>query len=159
MLRQKLRAFVLNSKNHGTLVKLARLLIVVGILWLLSFPYIARNVFTSENALDGFFLETQFDNDGGAYSTFKTLQDGMRNLPKTGKSHRDFILGRLGPQAEVHIQQLRSAKDRQNIYAYVRSQRGYGNECVMLALPLNHRATVVTGLAFIETVIRRAPKW
>lgn len=58
MLRQRLRAFVLDSKNHGTLVKLARFLIVVGVLWLMSFPYISRNVFTSENALDGFFLET-----------------------------------------------------------------------------------------------------
>ena len=29
----------------------------------------------------------------------------------------------------------------------------------MLVLPLNPRATVVTGLAFVETVIRRAPKW
>ena len=66
MLRHKLRAFVLDSANHGKLVKLARLMIVVGVLWLLSFPYISRNVFTSENALDGNLLETAFDSDGGA---------------------------------------------------------------------------------------------
>lgn len=75
MLRQKIRGFVLNRDNHPFIKKLSRVLIVVGLLWILSFPYISRNVFTSENALNGEFLETQFNLDGGAYSSFKNLQD------------------------------------------------------------------------------------
>ena len=71
MLRQKLRSFVLNSNNHPLLKRIARFMIAIGVLWLFSFPYISRNVFTSENALNGEFLETRFNQDGGAYSTYK----------------------------------------------------------------------------------------
>jgi hypothetical protein len=58
MLRSKIRKLVLNKENHPLLKKLTRILIIIGILWIFSFPYIARNVFTSENALKGSFLET-----------------------------------------------------------------------------------------------------
>lgn len=141
------------------LTKLGRFLIVVGILWLLSFPFISRNVFTSENALDGNFLETNFDIDGASYATFKVMQEAIKNLPESSKHHRDFIIERLGQKAEVYIQNLASKKDKSNIYTYIRSPRGYGNECNLLAMPLNHKASVVTGLAFVETWIRRQPKW
>jgi hypothetical protein len=75
MLRHKLRKFVTTESNHPLIRKLSRVLIVVGVLWLFSFPYISRNVFTSENALSGDFLETQFNLDGATYSTFKLIQD------------------------------------------------------------------------------------
>jgi hypothetical protein len=58
MLRQKVRSFVLNQNNHPLIKRLSRVLVIVGFLWLLSFPYISRNVFTSENAFNGEFLET-----------------------------------------------------------------------------------------------------
>ena len=73
MLRQKIRDFVINKKNHPKIKKLARFLIVLGVLWIFSFPYISRNVFTSENALNGGFLETTFNLDGTSYSVFKTI--------------------------------------------------------------------------------------
>lgn len=41
----------------------------------------------------------------------------------------------------------------------MRSGQGYGNECNLLAMPLNHKASVVTGLTFVETWIKRQPKW
>jgi hypothetical protein len=66
---------VLNEKNHPLIKKLSRLLILIGVLWLLSFPYISRNVFTSENALNGEFVETQFNLDGTAYANFKVIQE------------------------------------------------------------------------------------
>jgi hypothetical protein len=78
MLRKKLRAFVLNTDNHPLIKKLSRLLVVVGVLWILSFPFISRNVFTSENALRGEFLETQFNLDGGAYATYRTMRDQIK---------------------------------------------------------------------------------
>ena len=73
MLRHRVRKFVINDKNHPLIKKLARLLIIIGVLWLFSFPYISRNVFTSENALNGEFLETQFNLDGTTYATFKLI--------------------------------------------------------------------------------------
>lgn len=152
----------MNEKNHPLIRKLTRGLLVVGFLWLLSFPYISRNVFTSENALNGEFLETQFNLDGTTYSTFKVIQDQLRTLPVAGdqsKHHRDFILQRLGHQAEVHIQTLNSKKDKSNLYGYLRSPQGYGNECNLLAMPMNHKASVAYGLTFVETWLRRQPKW
>jgi hypothetical protein len=73
MLRHKVRAFLLNEGNHPLIKRLSHLLVVIGVLWLLSFPYISRNVFTSENALNGELLDTQFNLDAGVYSTFKVV--------------------------------------------------------------------------------------
>ena len=78
MLRRKLRKFVVTESNHPLIRKLSRVLIVVGVLWLFSFPYISRNVFTSENALSGDFLETQFNLDATTFSTFKIIQDQLK---------------------------------------------------------------------------------
>ena len=42
-----------NEEYRPVLKKVFRILIIVGLLWIVSFPYIARKVFTSENALHG----------------------------------------------------------------------------------------------------------
>ena len=73
MLRERIRKLILNKKSHPTFKRLARLLILIGILWILSFPYLARKVFTSENALNAEFLSSFFESDSTSYSTFKTL--------------------------------------------------------------------------------------
>jgi hypothetical protein len=78
-------------------------------------------VFTSENALNGEFLDTQFNSDGSVYPNFKTLQEQIRGMPGTSAAHRNFIMEKLGHKAEVYLQELKSKKDRQNIYAYLRS--------------------------------------
>ena len=80
MLRHKLRKFVTSESNHPLIRKLSRVLIVVGVLWLFSFPYISRNVFTSENALNGDFVDTQFNLDGATYANFKLIQDQLKSL-------------------------------------------------------------------------------
>ena len=58
MLRQKIRALIQNDRANPIIKKFARLLIIIGIIWILSFPYMARKVFTSENAFSGDFLDT-----------------------------------------------------------------------------------------------------
>jgi hypothetical protein len=40
------------------LSQLLRILAIVGVLWIISFPYTAQDVFTSEKALEGAFLES-----------------------------------------------------------------------------------------------------
>ena len=42
---------------------------------------------------------------------------------------------------------------------YLRSAQGYGNECNLLTFPLNYKPSIVTGLTFAETWLRREPKW
>lgn len=157
MLRKRVRAFVLDRGNHPLIKKLARVLVVIGLLWIFAFPFISRNVFTSENALKGEFLDTQFNLDGGAYATYRTMRDQIKAY-STDK-HKDFIITWLGTMAEVNIQELPSKKDKHNIYTYVRSPRGYGNECNLLALPINYKASVVAGMAFVDTWVKRQPKW
>lgn len=71
MLRQKVRRFLINRNNHPTLKRLFRVMIFLGILWILSFPYLARNVFTSENAFNGEFLKTTFGQDTSGFTAFK----------------------------------------------------------------------------------------
>lgn len=70
MLRKKVRAFATDKKYRPCIKVLTRLLHVVGLLWIISFPYMARNVFTSENALKGDALMTFFDKEGSANLVF-----------------------------------------------------------------------------------------
>lgn len=60
MLRTKLRSLFVKKENHPYVHKLFRFIALLGIFWLLTFPYISRNVFTSENALNGTYLHTEF---------------------------------------------------------------------------------------------------
>ncbi|CDW75530.1 glycosylphosphatidylinositol anchor attachment 1 [Stylonychia lemnae] len=144
-------------------------MIFLGILWILTFPYISRNVFTSENALNGEFLETSFGKDAYGYSAYKTIQEQLKSIdPRQG--YRDFILQRLASKTEVYIQQLKNKKtwsvddvsqlsQGNNVYAYLRSPQGYGNECNLLAMPINHKPSVAIGLAFMEVFLKNQPKW
>ena len=37
-----------------------------------------------------------------------------------------------------------------NIYTYLRSPRGSGNECNMMAFPMHSKASVLTALTFMD---------
>lgn len=71
MIRSKLREIVLSEKFRPYLRKLGRLLVIIGILWIFSFPFIARKVFTSENALHGEFMKSGLNADSSIYAKFK----------------------------------------------------------------------------------------
>lgn len=73
MLRQKLRKLFVNKENFPLVHKLFILMTVLGWLWLLTFPYISRNVFTSENALNGSYIQTTFGSDNSGFSIYKTV--------------------------------------------------------------------------------------
>ena len=102
MLRQKIRKIIINRKNHYILTKLSRLLIILGIMWILSFPYLSRDVFTSENALNGKFLSTTFGSDAQGFTVFKQLQEKMK-LTDPRNGYRDLIIQRLGLVSEVYL--------------------------------------------------------
>ena len=71
MLRARIRKIVVNKDNHPKIIRLFKGLILIGLLWIFAFPYIARNVFTSENALNGDSLQTYFGSDALAFTTYK----------------------------------------------------------------------------------------
>jgi hypothetical protein len=103
---------VVNHDNHPFIKKFSRFLFFLGLLWLASFPYTSRNVFTSENALNGEYLETQFNQDGSVYPMFKNMQEELKSQPMTSKAHRNFIMEKLGHKTEVYLQELRAKKEK-----------------------------------------------
>jgi len=73
MFRAGARELVTNKKYRPRIKLFTRLLILVGLLWLNSFPYMSRDVFTSENALSGRNMETQFGSDATTFSVYKRI--------------------------------------------------------------------------------------
>ncbi len=64
---------VATKRNYPWIKKLARLMIIVGIIWVLSFPQMSKKIYVSENALevmsDRFFLLDSF------YANYRQVQD------------------------------------------------------------------------------------
>jgi hypothetical protein len=50
-LRKIVRALATDKKYRHKIKVVTRLFIILGVLWLISFPYMSRKVFTSENAI------------------------------------------------------------------------------------------------------------
>ena len=75
MLRKRVRAFAMEKKYRPCIKMITRLMQVVGILWILSFPFMARNVFTSENALRGERVQTYFNENDAAYPTYQRIKN------------------------------------------------------------------------------------
>jgi hypothetical protein len=80
MLRKKVRQLVTNPVSRARLAKLMRVLSIVGFLWIISFPYIARDSFTSENAFKGEFLSTKFDHDAILIPAFNKFKNELAPL-------------------------------------------------------------------------------
>jgi hypothetical protein len=73
MLRSRIREVLVNEKFRPLLRKIARLMIVIGIIWIFSFPYMARKVFTSENALNSDNLISAFRDDHEIFAKYKSF--------------------------------------------------------------------------------------
>ena len=75
MLRQHIKAVIFERRYYPTLRRLTRLFVIIGIGWILTFPFISKNVFTSENALNGEFLEPRANLDTQAYTSYRQILD------------------------------------------------------------------------------------
>ena len=74
MLRKKVRLLITEKKYRGKWRVFAQLVVMLGLLWLMSFPYMSRAVFTSENALNGKGLEPDFAKDAAtSFSVYKRI--------------------------------------------------------------------------------------
>ena len=60
MLRNIVRKTLLEENYRSKLSKVIYLCIIVGSAWLFSGPFYAEEVFTSENALRGSYLDSEF---------------------------------------------------------------------------------------------------
>ena len=54
---------------------------------------------------------------------------------------------------------LTSISNGINVYSYVRTKDGPGNECLALAVPLNLKAGLTYLLTFVDLMHEMEPKW
>ena len=88
MLRAKARILV-TDKRFRPLVKIvARFLIVFTLLWIFSFPYMSRNLYTSENALETHRFNTFLDQDSIAPAYFARTKTQLAEYDTLGFSER-----------------------------------------------------------------------
>ena len=138
-------------------------LALVGIIWIFSGPWLAREVHTSENALRVTGIDTFFDNDPKLLETFDRIKDKVESFEgkKRDQELFSFVQESLGNLGEVYTQRLTTVNwgKSSNIYSYIRSKDGFGSECLILAVPLDYNASVVYALTFIEMMQKHQPEW
>ena len=79
MLRRKIR-IMMTDKTHRVKVKMFfKSVIIVGLLWIMSFPYMSRIVFTSENALSGKGMQADFCKGGECFSNYMRIKEEVGN--------------------------------------------------------------------------------
>ena len=61
------------------------LVAIVGFLWIFSGPWLARNIFTSENALRVTNIDTLFNHDKLTKKAFNRIKNDLDELPKGEK--------------------------------------------------------------------------
>ena len=135
----------------------------MGTFWFFSGPWIARDVFTSENALKVRNIDTYFNNDKLALEAFNRIKEDVEAIHGKNRTQvlYDYIIGELSQTGEVYTQPVTTVGFGRfsNIYTYVRSKDGYGQECLLLAVPLEHNASIVYALTFVELMRTRKPDW
>lgn len=159
MLRSKIKHLLVTPHLRSKLSKFLRMLSIVGFLWILSFPYMAGDSFTSENAFKGDFLYTKFDSDALLMPTFNKFKNELLNLNDIDL--RPYLLKELGKRAEVYTQPLKNVGDENssNIYSYLRSKDGPGLECIAIAVPINLKPGLAHALTFVEMMSLKKPDW
>ena len=70
MLRGLVRRTLVEQKLRRRLSKILYMCIFVGFVFFFSGPFYAQEVFTSENALRGTYLSSEFENDRTVTKTF-----------------------------------------------------------------------------------------
>ena len=101
MLRKVFRTALKEHNHRRKVIALLRLLTLVGVLWVLAFPYMAQTSFTSENALEGSFMSSNFRSNKllkPAYTKFKEDLDALNSEKDIHTYVRDVFKNR----AEVY---------------------------------------------------------
>ena len=74
----------------------------------------------------------------------------------------DFVHSELSNlNGEVYTQPLTTVGfgGNHNIYSYIRSKDGYGQECLVLAAPLDYEPSITYMLTFVELMSKQRPDW
>ena len=154
---------MVEEKYRRKFARFVHLLILIGVVWMFSGPYYAAEVFTSENALRGSYLDSDFENDKTVMKSFNRIKEEVEQIDTTNdiNGHFNYVKGWLGNRAEVHTQRLKSVgmQTKNNVYAYFRSKDGYGQECNVISAPLEYKPSIVYILTFLETLYLRQPHW
>ena len=74
MFKKKYFVALMAKRNRRKVLRFSRLLLIVGFLWFLAFPFLSRVVFTSENAVRFNSSKSYMSEDPGLHPRFKTIQ-------------------------------------------------------------------------------------
>lgn len=124
MLRSQVRKLFDNEKNRSRLTKVLRLVALVGFLWIFSFPQMSKEVFTSENAFDGHYLQSDFRDNPKVNRLFEKFKSDISGLDHA--QTKSYLLNYLKQRSETYVQKLKTVDRKENIYSYIRSKDGYG---------------------------------
>lgn len=80
MLRSKVRNLWAIESHRSVFTKVLRVFALVGLLWIISYPYAGQDVFTSENALRGDYLVSQFKTSPRIMKIFNSFKDSIESL-------------------------------------------------------------------------------
>ena len=102
----------------------------MGTFWFFSGPWIAREVFTSENALRVSHMDTFLHKDKHALEAFKRIKEDVEGIQGKNRTQvlYDYIIKELSQTGEVYTQPVTTVGFGRfsNIYTYLRSKDGYG---------------------------------
>ena len=92
--------------------------------------------------------------DSGTLGIFKQYQSEYLTRPNSREAKRQFLLEKL-TELNLEVYEQRPY----NIYSYLRAPRGYGNECNMLAFPIDSENSILTALTYLNVWQKEQPQW
>ena len=110
MIRNLVRKTLVDEKYRAKFARFLHLLIIIGAVWMFSGPFYAGEVFTSENALRGNYLDSEFREDKTVMRSYNKFKKELDEIDTTSDvdGHLNYVKQELGKRAEVYTQQLRS---------------------------------------------------
>ena len=84
----------------------------------------SKEVFTSENAFDGHYLNSNFRDNPKVNRLFDKFKTDLSGLDQT--QTKTYLQSYLRQRSETFVQKLKSVDQKENIYSYIRSKDGYG---------------------------------
>ena len=117
------------------------------------------------NALRVNDIETSFNTGRAGIEAFERFKGEIEAIPDLKNKTEvlyDYVHSQLSKMnGEVYSQPLTTVGfgGFSNIYSYIRSKDGYGQECLVLAAPLDYEPSIVYILTFVELMTSQKPDW
>ena len=98
MIRNLVRKTLVDENYRAKFARFLHVLILIGVLWMFSGPYYAAEVFTSENALRGNYLDSEFRDDKTVMTSYNKFKKDLEEIDTTSDvdGHLNYVKKELG---------------------------------------------------------------